>query len=222
MEKWKDIKGYEGCYQISDAGHVKSVERTYKTKKSIRVVPEKIRALINVHGYLYCALWKDNKQQRYAVHRLVALAFIPNPDNLPMVNHLDGDKTNNNVFNLEWCNGSENNLHAYKTGLHKPYNRRGEKNPMYGKHQSESAKEKIGAIHRGLRHTDETKKKMSEAKKGRKFTELHKAHLGESSSRARLGTKKIAKDGIIKYAKGEELTEYLSNGWMLASKRNRL
>lgn len=219
MEKWKDIKNYEGYYQISDAGNVKSVERVYKTKKGQRTVPEKIRALINVHGYLYCELWKENKHQRYAVHRLVADAFIPNVKNLPMVNHLDGNKTNNNVYNLEWCTCSENNLHAYKTGLRKPYNRRGEKNPMYGKHQSETAKEKIGAVHKGLKHTEETKKKMSEARKGMKFSEIHKAHLGDSISKAKSGTKKIVKDGIVKYAKGDVLINYLSDGWILANNR---
>lgn len=221
MEKWKDIKGYEGYYQISNAGRVKSVKRAYKTKRSFITVPEKIRSLINVHGYLYCELWKNGEHQRYAIHRLVASAFIPNPDNLPVVNHLDGDKANNNVFNLEWCSNFENNLHAYKTGLNKPYNRRGEKNPMYGKHQSESAKEKIGAIHRGSKLTEETKRKMSEVRKGRKFTESHKAHLSESVSAAKRGTRKMIKDGIVKYVKNEVIAEYLSDGWMLVSKRNR-
>ena len=222
MEKWKDIKNYEGYYQISDAGNVKSVGRVLKTKKGKRTLPEKIRTPINVHGYLYCELWKENKHQKYAVHRLVADAFIPNTRNLPMVNHLDGNKTNNNVYNLEWCTCSENNLHAYRTGLRKPYNRCGERNPMYGKHQSETAKEKIRAVHKGRKHTEETKKRMSEARKGKKFSEIHKAHLSESVSKAKLGAKKIVKDGVAKFAKGDALINYLSDGWTLAKNRKEI
>lgn len=218
MERWKDVKGYEGYYKISDAGRVKSLERTYKTKHSFRVVPEKMRTLTDVHGYLYCTLWKDGNHKRFAIHRMVAEAFIPNPDGLPQVNHLDGDKHNNNVFNLEWCNQSRNNKHAFAMGLMKAYNRRGANNPMYGQHQSESAKAKIADVHKGTRHTAETRQKMSEAHSGMKFTESHKRNLSESMKNAKRGIRRITKDGKIKFVKPEELNDYLSDGWKTRTK----
>lgn len=93
---------------------------------------------------------------------------------------------------------------------------------MYGKHQSETAKEKIRAVHKGRKHTEETKKRMSEARKGKKFSEIHKAHLSESVSKAKLGAKKIVKDGVAKFAKGDALINYLSDGWTLAKNRKEI
>ena len=99
-ELWKDIKNYEGHYQVSNFGRVKSI----KFGKEIILKPVTDR-----HGYLIVGLWKNNKQKTYKVHRLVMEAFIPNTDNLPCVNHKDEDKTNNNVENLEWCTYTYNN-----------------------------------------------------------------------------------------------------------------
>lgn len=121
-EVWKDIKGYEGLYQVSNLGNVRSIERkvdyrikgTYAIKPSILLKPS-----INKNGYLSVALSKNNKIKRMRVNRLVALNFISNPNKKPQVNHIDGNKSNNNVNNLEWCTNSENQLHAYKSGLHK-------------------------------------------------------------------------------------------------------
>ena len=97
MEIWKDIKGYEGKYQISNKGRVKSLGNN-KTKK------EKIRdGKIDNRGYKRISLCKNGKEKKYSIHRLVAQAFLPNPDNLPVVNHKDENKLNNNVENLEWC-----------------------------------------------------------------------------------------------------------------------
>lgn len=108
MEEWKNIKGYEGLYQISNLGRVKSL----KLKSTNR---DLIMSLGNsTNGYLQIILCKDNKHKAYRIHRLVAQAFIPNPNNFPCVNHIDEDKTNNNVNNLEWCTISYNNTYGTK------------------------------------------------------------------------------------------------------------
>ena len=97
MEEWKDIKGYEGIYQISNKGRVKSLGNN-KTKKEKILRPRKI------NGYFSVRLCKKGeKPKEFNIHRLVAEHFIPNPDNLPVVNHKDENKLNNNVENLEWC-----------------------------------------------------------------------------------------------------------------------
>ena len=114
MEIWKDIPGYEGRYQVSNEGRVKSFARKEPT-----IMSQKID-----RGYARVGLrHKSSREQtHYAIHRLVAEAFIPNPGNKPVVNHLDGCKTNNYATNLEWATLSENDVHAYKHGLRKPTN----------------------------------------------------------------------------------------------------
>ena len=117
MEIWKDIKGYEGKYQVSTLGHVKSLVM-WAGDKYVR--KDKIlRAVLYKNGYLYVSLSKDGKVKRFKVNRLVAETFIENPYNLPITNHKNGDKTDNTVGNLEWTSYSENLKHAYKTGLRK-------------------------------------------------------------------------------------------------------
>ena len=108
-EIWKDIEGYEGLYQVSSLGRVKSFDRqiTYNTKTGTRTRIEKgkIRKQQVTNNYLGVQLKNNNisKPKRCNVHRLVAQAFIPNPDNLPCINHRDENKQNNHVDNLEWC-----------------------------------------------------------------------------------------------------------------------
>lgn len=119
-EFWKDIPNYEGLYKINTLGEVRSMERKIidkggKRQRTIRGGVKKQTLLSN--GYYAVGLWKNNKQKLEFVHRLIAMAFIPNPENLPEINHIDGNKTNNNIENLEWCTQFQNMKHAFETGL---------------------------------------------------------------------------------------------------------
>ena len=115
MEEWRDIKGYEGYYQISNMGRVKSLERTVRCGRGYKTIPEKIRkGKDNSYGYLQVGLSKDGRKKWYRINRLVAQAFLENPDNLPEVNHKNEDKTDNRVENLEWCSRSYNNRYNDK------------------------------------------------------------------------------------------------------------
>lgn len=119
-EIWKDIEGYEGQYQVSNLGRVKSLERYVVAKhNSISRRKEKIlRAGKTPDGYLTVALSKNNILRTYPVHRLVAMAFLADSDmSKTQVNHINGKKTDNNVENLEWVTQKENLRHAIQTGL---------------------------------------------------------------------------------------------------------
>lgn len=108
-EVWRYIVGYENIYMISNLGNVKSVGRIVKRGTNFKPVNERYLKLGNNKGYMTVALSKEGKVRYFQVHRLVAQAFIPNPDNLPCVNHKDENKSNNCVDNLEWCTKSYNN-----------------------------------------------------------------------------------------------------------------
>lgn len=104
MENWKDIKGYEGLYQISDYGNVKRLAGSPKCKKD-RIMTKSVSS----NGYLFVTLYKNGKSKTHRIHRLVLENFNPveNMENLE-VNHLDEDRTNNNLSNLQWCTRQEN------------------------------------------------------------------------------------------------------------------
>lgn len=129
MEIWKDVVGYEGYYQVSNLGNIRSVDRViYSDKLHIgtkrKLDGKMLKPYVNAHGYLALTLTKNGKEKSLRVHRLVAEAFIKNPNNYDQINHIDGNKTNNKVENLEWCNNQHNVIHAYKNGLTKHYSKR--------------------------------------------------------------------------------------------------
>ena len=105
-EHWKDIEGFSN-YRVSNFGNV------WSKKNNIILKPYKTN-----RGYLTVGFWLDGKKKRLSIHRLVAQAFLTNPNNLPEVNHINGCKTDNNLNNLEWASGSANVSHAFRTGLH--------------------------------------------------------------------------------------------------------
>jgi len=108
QEIWKDVLGYEGLYKVSNLGRVVSKRKILKGWEC-------------VNGYWLYRLCKNGKTRQFSAHRLVAINFLPADLNRNYVNHIDGDKLNNNLDNLEWCTNSENIQHAYKIGL-KKYN----------------------------------------------------------------------------------------------------
>ncbi|MCI1958982.1 MAG: NUMOD4 motif-containing HNH endonuclease [Clostridia bacterium] len=114
---WKDVKNYEGLYQISNLGEVKSLSKKVGKGKGY-IKPEKIlKQTISKDGYFKVTLCKDGKTKYFRVHRLVAQAFIPNLEDKPVVNHIDENKLNNYVDNLEWVTEEENKLYSYN--IHK-------------------------------------------------------------------------------------------------------
>ncbi len=113
MEEFKSIPNYVGYYEISNKGRVKSLAG--EKCKIDKVLKEEVR-ISNTTNYRRVTLSKAGKTDRFSVHRLVALAFIDNPEDKPMVNHIDNNGENNNVENLEWCTHSENMVHAQKQG----------------------------------------------------------------------------------------------------------
>lgn len=110
-EVWKDIQGYENLYQISNIGRIRSLGNGKSGKSKLRIM----KTTLNHKGYLMIRLCKDGKSKGYLVHRLVANAFIPNPNNLPQVNHINEAKEDNRVENLEWCTNEYN--HNYGTRI---------------------------------------------------------------------------------------------------------
>lgn len=174
---WKEIPNYEGKYQVSNTGRVRSLNygRTGKTKV--------LKQSTNKGGYKNIVLYKDGKLKGYSVHRLVALAFIPNPLNLPQVNHKDENPSNNAVWNLEWCTPKYNSTYGNRN-------------------------KKISEANKGKsKHfTEEHKKKISEAMKGKKFTEEHRKKISEAQKGLQAGEKNP------KYGKGKPILMFTKDG----------
>lgn len=127
-EIWKNIIGYEGHYQVSNLSRIKILARSivkYRTdikKSAIHNMPEKIlkTCIAKQDGYVVCNLKREGKSKSFLVHRVIALAFIPNPNNYPQINHKNGIRHDNRLDNLEWCTGKQNSIHAYKVNKRTP------------------------------------------------------------------------------------------------------
>lgn len=120
MEVWKDVVGYEGIYEVSNLGRVRTHKDkvTHSVKHGLRKWKQRIlKQKVGKDRSYRIILWKDKKEKTWLVHRLVALAFIPTVEGKDFINHIDGNRLNNSVENLEWCTSKENNNHAFDTRL---------------------------------------------------------------------------------------------------------
>ena len=132
MSRWAPFPGFEGSYEVSDDGQVRSITRTIVRSdgKKLTIKGRTMKLITNMCGYRRANLKVNNKSYMRSVHRAVAIAFIPNPENKPEVNHIDGDKTNNRVDNLEWVTEKENVAHCIANGLRPHITYEGKKQPV--------------------------------------------------------------------------------------------
>ena len=178
MEIWKDIKGYEGIYQVSDQGRIKALARTITCKRECDSIPmsyykkeQILQGRKDKDGYIVVSL--SGKQRR--VHQIVAETFIPNPDNKPVADHINTIPHDNRVSNLRWVTLKENSNNPL-TKLHQSLAR-------IGKTVSEETKQKISLVNKGRKHTEETKKKMSRTRMGHPTSEETKVKIKASQKK---------------------------------------
>ena len=161
IEEWRDIPGYEGYYQVSNLGRVKGLSRWINGNKQGYTTEHILKEGKN-KGYCRVTLSVDTKHKNFSVHRLVAIAFIPNPNNYPQINHKDGNKANNIVTNLEWCNASQNNFHKFN---------------VLGYKITQETRKKLSSKSKGRKWSEEYKRNLSEVLKGKKKPALCKKVL---------------------------------------------
>lgn len=121
MEEWKNIEGYEGLYQVSNYGNIRSLDKTvndYRGKEARTIKGKLLKPFDSGNGYLVISLHRNGKRKNFYVHRLVAIHFVKNTDNKKVVNHKDHNKSNNNAENLEWVTIKENVSHSVRLMRH--------------------------------------------------------------------------------------------------------
>lgn len=136
-EEWRDVEEHKGVYQVSNLGNVRRIEHTETNRsKSVRVMRERmLKPRLNTKGYMFVSLSKDDKKKTFYVHRMVAKAFIPNPNNYPQINHKDEDRKNNCVDNLEWCTNKYNcNYGKHRENVRKAVTRVWEERRAHDEH----------------------------------------------------------------------------------------
>lgn len=159
--KWKKIEEFP-AYSISENGDIRN-DKTGKPKKTHH----------DKYGYVCCRLWDNYRNRELKVHRLIAKAFIENPENKPYINHINGIKDDNRIENLEWCTAQENNDHAWNVL------------------DSEERRKKMAEHARNRIWTEESKKKMKEIAKKRIYTDEYKKHMSEAH-KGKAGNRKVA------------------------------
>ena len=186
-EIWKDILGYEGLYQVSSFGRVRSLDRYVEYSNGrIHLHKGKVLSLLKgEYGYIQVSLYYNRKMYKKYVHRLVAEAFLLNPDNLPEVNHIDEDKSNNSVDNLEWCTAKYNNnygtarIRAKETAI-KNGNCTGLSKEEYRKKYYEKNKESIKKYKKKYDQDNKESIKKYKKKYNQKYYQDHKDKISDS------------------------------------------
>lgn len=117
-EIWRDVPNYEHLYEVSNLGNVRSLNKFVKTRGNGRrlIVGRVLKNLCGSGGYYHVSLYKECKQEIISIHRLIAKVFLPNPNNYPVINHIDSNRKNNDLSNLEWCTQKHNLQHARDCG----------------------------------------------------------------------------------------------------------
>lgn len=202
-EIWKPIPGHEEYYEVSNLGRVRRIKSSAGAKAG-RI----LKGYLDSIGYLGVTLSINGKVRGFFIHRLVAMTFIPNPENKREVNHKDGNKTNNSVSNLEWATRSENVMHAYNTGL---IDKEKISATLKGRPRSEEHIRKLYEANKGRIYTEEARKKMSEALKGHKVSEETRRKMSE----AKKGSVFINNGTKCFRVRAENLQEYLDKGYVL-------
>jgi len=165
QEQWKPIQEFNGEYEVSNIGRVRSMKRYYGMVG--RIMPQTIQR----KGYYAVTFHMHNKAYCRKVHRLVIEAFKPNPDNLPCINHIDGNKLNNHIDNLEWCTYQHNMQHAVRTGLTHPHR------------WTDEERKQISERNKGQVVSNKQRQQISEALKGRPRPDVSARQKGKAPSR---------------------------------------
>jgi len=224
MEIWKTIENFEEFYEVSNLGNIRSKDRITSNKHFIKGIKRYPR---NSNGYYRITLQKNGKCKNCALHRLVAIAFISNLNNYPIINHKDGNKLNNSIENLEWCSYKENAMHAHKNKLIKYNTNSVLENQTYSfaneiwKKIQEYPKYEISNLGR-IRKNNYIKKRILDSG-------YYRVHLSKNNKQKTLYVhvllattfiKEIPKNYIVNHKDGNKLNNNLSNLEIITKKEN--